>query len=142
MGKTGINDIYKTLIMILFSLLILVIFSGCNKTHVKKDETEDVTDILNFEDDNITVNTSPASLYSDVTANGILFLDHKARRKNDIVTIKIVESSKASDSATTKASKKSSASAGVSNVFGFESTDMINKNFPSYRTPSPSSLLS
>jgi flagellar L-ring protein FlgH len=122
---------------------LIIGLSGCTNMHVKKDETEDLTNILNFDkDEDELVTTTPGSLYSDMTANGMLFLDHKARRKNDIVTVKIIESSKASDSASTNASKKTSASAGVSSMFGFESGDSINKTFPSYRTPTPSSLLS
>jgi len=142
MINTDINETGKLVIIGFLTLLLLIAFSGCTGMHVRKDPTEGITDILNFEnDENDLVLTTPGSLYSDVTANGMLFLDHKARRKNDIVTVKIMESSKASDSATTKASKKTGASAGVSNVFGFETEGSIDKMFPAYRQPTPASLV-
>ena len=142
MGTSSLKEINKILLISLLAFLLIIAFSSCSLIQRKKDDTEEITDILNFEEeDDMSVSTAPGSLFSDVTANGMLFLDHKARRKNDIVTVNIIESSKASDSATTKGSKKSSASAGVSNLFGFETAESIEKTYPSYRTPSPTSLM-
>jgi len=50
----------------------------------------------------------------------MFFVDNKARNVNDIVTIRIVESSKASKKATTKLGRSSSLAAGASNLFGIE----------------------
>lgn len=57
-----------------------------------------------------------------VTASGLngLFLDTKARRAGDIVTVKIEESSKASNKANTKTGRDSSLSAGIETFFGVE----------------------
>ena len=49
-----------------------------------------------------------------------LFINPKARRVGDIVTIKIVESSKATNKASTNAGRESSISAGIDNFFGLE----------------------
>ena len=55
--------------------------------------------------------------------NGLLtelFINPKARRVGDVVTIKIVESSKASNKADTNTERTSSISAGIDNFFGLE----------------------
>ena len=49
-----------------------------------------------------------------------LFINPKARREGDIVTIKIVESSSASNSASTDTGRSSSLSAGIDNFLGLE----------------------
>jgi flagellar L-ring protein precursor FlgH len=58
------------------------------------------------------------SLWSEEVAFGDLFSDPKARRAGDILTIKIVESSSASNSADTSTDRDSSLSAGVDELFG------------------------
>ena len=49
-----------------------------------------------------------------------LFLDTKARRVGDIVTVQIQESSSATNQANTKAGRGSSLEAGIDNLFGLE----------------------
>ncbi len=49
-----------------------------------------------------------------------LFSDQRARQIGDIVTIKIVEVSQASEKATTDTARKSETNAGISNFFGLE----------------------
>ena len=58
------------------------------------------------------------SLWSEEVAFGDLFSDPKARRAGDILTIKIVESSSASNSADTTTDRGSSLSAGINELFG------------------------
>jgi flagellar L-ring protein precursor FlgH len=55
-------------------------------------------------------------------ANGLsgLFLDTKARNIGDIVTIEIIESSKATNKANTTTARDSSLSAGIDSLFGIE----------------------
>ena len=55
-------------------------------------------------------------------SNGLsgLFLDTKARNLGDIVTIEIVESSKATNKANTTTARDSSLSAGIDSLFGIE----------------------
>ena len=61
-----------------------------------------------------------ASLFSPNSANLFLFRDVKARAANDVVTIKIVESSAASNSANTATNRKSDVSLAAPAFFGLE----------------------
>ena len=60
------------------------------------------------------------SLYAAGSGMNGLFQDTKARRTGDIVTVKIEESSKASNSANTKTARDSSMSAGIEALMGIE----------------------
>lgn len=60
------------------------------------------------------------SLWRENGPLGQLFIDSKARREGDIVTIRIVESSSASNQATTQTGRTSSFSAGVESFFNAE----------------------
>jgi flagellar L-ring protein precursor FlgH len=60
------------------------------------------------------------SLWQSSGPIGMLFLDTKARRVGDIVTVKIEESSKATNQANTKAGRGSSLEAGIDKLFGLE----------------------
>jgi flagellar L-ring protein precursor FlgH len=64
--------------------------------------------------------TSEGSLYSVSAINAELFTDIKARRVNDIVTIRILESTQAQSAADAQTSKSSSVNLGVPNLFGLE----------------------
>jgi flagellar L-ring protein precursor FlgH len=60
------------------------------------------------------------SLYKDGSSFNDFFIDTKARQVGDIVTVKISESSKATNSADTKAGRSSSLEAGIDTLFGTE----------------------
>src|SRR5215475_2845455 len=60
------------------------------------------------------------SLFSPTNPNLFLYRDIKARNANDIVTIQIVESASASNSANTSTKKNGSATATAANLFGLE----------------------
>jgi flagellar L-ring protein precursor FlgH len=62
------------------------------------------------------------ALYSDRSALMDLYTDTKARRVGDIVTINIIESSSASNTANTSADRDSSLTAGIEKFFGFENS--------------------
>lgn len=64
------------------------------------------------------------SLWQNDGVLGELFVDHKARRVGDIVTVNIVEASTASNQASTKSGRKSSVSGGMESFFNME------KRFP------------
>ena len=64
------------------------------------------------------------SLWSEDIAFGDLFSDPKARRAGDIITIKIVETSSASNSADTSTDRDSSLSAGISELFGMKASTL------------------
>jgi flagellar L-ring protein precursor FlgH len=73
------------------------------------------------------------SLYKDGSSFNDFFIDTKARQVGDIVTVKISESSKATNSADTKTGRESSLEAGIDTLFGTEDwyRDKVLKNIPS-----------
>ena len=64
--------------------------------------------------------TSAGSLYSTSAINAELFTDIKAHRVNDILTIRILESTQAQSAADAQTSRSSSTNLGVPNLFGLE----------------------
>jgi flagellar L-ring protein precursor FlgH len=60
------------------------------------------------------------SLYSDVAPNLFLFRDLKARNVNDIITINVIETSTATNSANTSTQKKGDVSAAAPSLFGIK----------------------
>jgi flagellar L-ring protein precursor FlgH len=63
-------------------------------------------------------NPHEGSLWTPYNSRSFLFGDNKARTINDIVTIKIMESSDASRNATTKLSRKGEMKSGIGKFFG------------------------
>ena len=63
---------------------------------------------------------SDGSLWSDDSVFGEMFIAPKARKVGDVVTIRIVESSSASNTANTNTGRSSSISGSVSNFLGLE----------------------
>lgn len=64
--------------------------------------------------------TSDGSLYSDAGLNSYLVSDLKARRVNDILTIRVLENTSASSVADTQTNRKSTTDLGVPSFFGIE----------------------
>jgi flagellar L-ring protein FlgH len=64
--------------------------------------------------------TSEGSLYIDAGLNSELFADLKARRVNDIVTIRVLESTVAESTADSQTNHKSTTAMSVDNFFGLE----------------------
>jgi flagellar L-ring protein FlgH len=64
--------------------------------------------------------TAEGSLWQENGIMGELFINPKARRVGDIVTIKIIESSKASNNASTNTGRDSSLSLALTNLLGLE----------------------
>lgn len=69
------------------------------------------------------------SLWSDQSDFGHLFTNPKARNIGDIVTIRIVESSSATNKASTQTGRSSSVSASVDGFFGLENKYSANSPF-------------
>jgi flagellar L-ring protein FlgH len=67
---------------------------------------------------------APDSLF-DPASSELLFADNRARRAGDIVLINIVETSEATNKASTNAEKDSSVNLGVQNLFGQSSMHAI-----------------
>lgn len=115
------NTHHSSLITVLV-LLIMVLISGCAATihelppqppkYVYKEEK-----------------TSPPAVNSLWSDRSSLFEDTKARRLNDLVTIRVVENITSQSTADTKTSRDSSADFGVTDFFGL-STDFNIQNLP------------
>ncbi|MDJ0782885.1 MAG: flagellar basal body L-ring protein FlgH [Desulfosarcinaceae bacterium] len=69
------------------------------------------------------------SLWTDQNNFGSLFTNPKARHIGDILTIRIVESSSATNKASTQTGRSSSVSASVNNFFGLENDFSANSPF-------------
>lgn len=78
------------------------------------------------------------SLYAVGSSFNDFFIDTKARKVGDIVTVKISESSKATNSADTQTGRTSSLEAGIETLFGTEDwyRDKVLDNIPS-KLPKP-----
>jgi flagellar L-ring protein precursor FlgH len=69
------------------------------------------------------VEKAEGSLWQETASFNEMFMDPRARRVGDIVTISIVESSSASNNADTDTSTSSSVSMSISNFLGLETND-------------------
>ena len=63
-----------------------------------------------------------ASLWVDNLNDNYLLSNHKARRINDVITIRIVESTQGSKDSQTKTKRQSSVGAGIDGLLGLENT--------------------
>jgi len=106
-----------------FFLIILaglLIFSGCSK----KSNVESNVSKLSYNEEVAKYNNAlkqkqpSPSLWADVGNSGVMFLDYKGRSLGDIIIVKIVESSSATNSNSTKTSKKSNYGSGIKNLLG------------------------
>jgi flagellar L-ring protein precursor FlgH len=117
---------------IFFNYLVfitIILLWGCSKSPIVQGPStpsnvpEQIqilkTEMLEYED-NMRVPVEEGSLWSEESGLNSLFVNQKARRVGDVVTIQIVESSKASNKASTDTGRKSSLSAGLSKFFGGE----------------------
>jgi flagellar L-ring protein precursor FlgH len=107
----------KFLIYICFSSFFFMIFFGC-AGRIK--ETKPLMDNISNEANKEPALKHDGSLWQDGGPLSELFINPKAKNIGDIVTIKIVESSSASNSATTSTGRDSSVSMGVDKLFGLE----------------------
>ena len=117
----------------LIKVLGLVILTGCSSSTTTRN--------THFADPAAPVPTQPATMQARADAFqpeegslwvaqgglGEMFIDQKARRVGDIVTIKIVEAASASNKASTNTDRKSDLSIGLTNFFNLE------QRFPSTR---------
>jgi flagellar L-ring protein precursor FlgH len=96
--------------------LLLLAAAGCAPAWDRKAEYK----VMNYPDTPVRVASAcnGASLWDD--RNGAWFADRRARKVNDIVTIVVDESAKASKAAGTSLARDSNTSLGVSAFFGLE----------------------
>ena len=101
---------------------VLLAVSGCAPAWKRGEEYK----VSTYPDSPVrTASVSGASLWNDGT--GGFFSDHRARKVNDVVTIVVDESAKASKAAGTALSRQSSADMGISAFFGLEKS-VVAKN--------------
>ena len=119
---------FKICLLTTCMLTIAFTHTGCITANANKKTAKIVTPVTNV-DTYIASNTDSVkkngSLWQDNGPLSELFIDTKARRVGDIVTIKIVESSSATNKASTNTGRKSSLSGGVDSFFNME------KRYPS-----------
>jgi len=109
------------------SLIIALLIMLCNCTSSSKS-VQQTTHVAPSTEQVATAPTDIAvapevhdgSLWSDNGLFNDMFQDVKARKVGDIVTIKIEESSRATNKANTKAGRTSSLEAGIDKLFGLE----------------------
>jgi flagellar L-ring protein precursor FlgH len=109
--------------------------SGSKKLALERDLS--IEDYLKSQQGKYSILSDGAaaeSLWDETYGNGFLFVDHKARKIGDIITVQIIESSSASKNATTKTSRDSSIEAGVDNILGTPS-HLGMKNFLNMKQP-------
>ena len=110
------------LIAYIFFLTFLVLNCfGCT-TAKKEMKSFTIDDDIICEVPNESVEKYEGSLWQENGHLCELFMNPKARRIGDIVTISIVESSSASNAADTNTSRSSSISASITNLLGLENT--------------------
>lgn len=106
---------------LLISLIAAV--SGCAATPMKSDVTLPVIQQAprtEMYDAKIVRDSAAGSgLWKEANYRGF-FTDMRARRVGDLITVNIVESSRASKKADTSSSRDSSIDAGISNLLGYE----------------------
>ena len=115
--------------------IAFVIFSGCSKKPVASSlgnisAQEEVSKYNKA----LEEKKPSSSLWADVGSSGTLFLDYKGRTLGDIIIVKIVESSSATNSNSTKTSRASSYSSGITNLLGLPlnmgMTNFLNQGKP------------
>ncbi len=68
----------------------------------------------------ISMQTGEGSLYAEASPNWNLYSDFKARRANDILTIRVTENTSASSTADSQTGRKGTMKASTPNLFGLE----------------------
>jgi flagellar L-ring protein precursor FlgH len=116
---------------------LLTLFSGCAAPTVIQSQAADQSRLTGPP---VTVpvqavaavenhSAGNGSLWVDGGSLSEMFINAKARRVGDIVTIKIVENSKATNNATTKTDRTTAMSVGLTDLFGLENKFPSGSNF-------------
>jgi flagellar L-ring protein precursor FlgH len=108
--------------VMIFAIILLILSAGCSsRMDLVKNYPPDMAPP--------PVAAAPASgsLWPGENARNTLFLDNKARRVNDLVTILISESSIGSTKASTNTSRDTTTAAGIGTLLGLEKS-IENKN--------------
>jgi len=101
--------LYRGIIKIILGIIFFAVL--CSSPCFAEEETADATEA-------VPIVTSVPDIPRNDFLSVSLYADHRARHVGDIVTIIVVESSKASKSAATQTSKKSESNGSLSDFFG------------------------
>ena len=106
---------------VLFLTAAIGVTAGCKPKSVNSDAVVALGNyVAEAKADSTALTAGEGSLYVNQGRRADLFRDFKARDRNDMVTIRVVESTLASTSADAKTSKDSSMKAEIPNFFGLE----------------------
>ena len=115
----------KTIILL---SICLAVFSGCNTVSQLepsriKDEPFVLDNTFKYSkagSSKVRQGTQQGTIWRGENTTNNYFVDQRAKGIGDIITIKIVEVSQASEKATTDTGRASEINAGISNFFGWE----------------------
>ncbi|MDD5245128.1 MAG: flagellar basal body L-ring protein FlgH [Syntrophorhabdaceae bacterium] len=115
-------EIYKTVICVIISF---VAFTGCDTLQQSriKDEPFVIENTYKYVKP-ASVDLKPGSIWKGDNGSNNLFGDQRAKGIGDIITVKIVEISQATESATTDTKRSGAVQLGVPNFFGLETNNI------------------
>jgi flagellar L-ring protein FlgH len=111
---------YPVAVLVLLLSVVLALAGGDSKKAKVKDPTDIGPFVESAKRIEAETRTNEGSLWTSNAYRSNLFRDSKARYINDIVTIRVQETTQAVASADAKNSKATAASAGFDNLFGLE----------------------
>jgi flagellar L-ring protein FlgH len=121
-------NIFKS---ILLSSMVCISLAGCEVLQQSRIKDEPFVIDNTYRTAKTGSVAHPGTIWKGAGASNTLFLDQRAGFIGDILTIKIVEVSTASEKASTDTGKTSDVQAGISNIMGLETN-----KFPSSIDPS------
>jgi flagellar L-ring protein precursor FlgH len=97
------------------SIVFVMCFTGCSSNLYKKADRPDVQT-----PQEIVKKPQPGTIWAGENINNSLFVDKRARRINDIVTVVVSESATGGNNASTDTSRDTSTGAGITSLLGIE----------------------
>jgi flagellar L-ring protein precursor FlgH len=113
-------DLMKILRIIPLFFVICAFFSACQYPQQSRIKDEPFVIDNTHRLAQATVDPKPGSIWKGVNTTNTFFGDQRARSVGDIVTVKIVEISTASEKATTGTKRASDINAGITHLLGLE----------------------
>jgi flagellar L-ring protein precursor FlgH len=114
-------------ILVRYLFLVLVITTGCSTTdymsHIK-DVPFEIDDVYRQLPPKPRVAHEDGSIWQAESATGFLYTDLRATRIGDIITIKIIEATSASEKAITDLKRTGNTKHGIPSAFGLETYPM------------------
>lgn len=114
----------------LFEIILFMVFTGCTPSPIPKNVNQQYDKQYYPAHYTEQSKEGSPSLWVDNRSSGNYFVDNKARFINDIITIRIDESTSAIQKADTSTQRDNSMSMGISSLFGIEKSGFpgVNSN--------------